>query len=100
MALWPGGHGVTPMCQIARRKFDQTIWILTEETQPVPLLARHNPHFDRLSLFVCLHKLGYINLLHQNCKLIRKEDSVRSHTAVSERNRRNNARIPQEDKLD
>jgi hypothetical protein len=44
-------------------------------------LARHNPHFDRLSLFVCMYKSFVINRLNQDNKLNYKEESSESPTA-------------------
>src|SRR5271165_1259215 len=40
-------YGIT-LGRNARKKFGQTIWKLTEETQPVPLLARHNLRSEHL----------------------------------------------------
>ena len=49
----------------------------------VPTLARHNPRFDRLSLFGCLHKSLGINGFHHTHKLNYKEELVRKSHRVS-----------------
>jgi hypothetical protein len=42
--------------------------------------ASFNPHFDRLSLFVCRYKSFVINCLHQYNKLNYKKESIRKVT--------------------
>ena len=42
---------------------------LTPATHGLRVAASFNPRFDRLSLFVFLHKSLFINGLHQNNKL-------------------------------